>query len=148
MGTPSKQDNTLTPLTNNRVAPKKGLRAPQRDESKSRTTLCIPKGMLTAAHTAMQNSGFSLKRRSQWIEEAVEQFLSMPGFIDLVMEEFIEPGGNTTIPVTLRSSLTSRIDTEIESIRATGNFTIERSGVLRTAISQAILRQRGRAHAG
>lgn len=96
----------------------------------------------------MQSSGFSLKRRSQWIEEAVEQFLSMPGFMDLVMEEFIEPGGNTTIPVTLHSSLTSRIDTEIESIRATGNFTIERSGVLRTAISQAILRQRGRAHAG
>lgn len=137
----------MTTQVSNRSMPKRAFGGPLREETKSRTTLCIPSGMLTAAHEAMKQSKFSLKRRSQWIEEAVELFLTLPDFEDMVLEEFIEPGGNTTIPVTIRSRLAEKIDNAIQLLHQQGELNVERSGVLRTAISQAILRQRGLRHA-
>ena len=92
----------------------------------------------------MDAEGISRKRRSQWIEATVERLFALPGAEELVLEEFLDPGGNDTIPVSLPKSLKTQIDKTVAKLSQEIEKPVESSALLRTAISQYLLRARKR----
>lgn len=120
------------------------IKAPVTEKGKARTTLCLPESMLDSIHRIMDAEGVSRKRRSQWIEGAVERLYSLPGAEELVLEEFMDPGGNKTIPVSLSKPIRDRIDRTVVDLARDVEKPVESSALLRTAISQYLLRARKR----
>lgn len=120
------------------------IKAPMTEKGKTRTTLCLPESMLESIHRTMDTEGTSRKRRSQWIEGAVERLYSLPGAEELVLEEFMDPGGNKTIPVSLSKPVRDRIDRTVAELSRGADKPVESSALLRTAISQYLLRARKR----
>lgn len=123
---------------------RKPLKVPATDKGKARTSLRLPQTMLLAIHRTMDIEGVSRKRRSQWIEAAVERFFTLPGAEELVLEEFLDPGGNDTIPVSLSKVIKQRIDKTVDDLSRQSGMPVESSALLRTAISQYLLRARKR----
>jgi len=113
-------------------------------EHKSRTTLCLPNAMLALIHQTMDRENFSRKRRSQWIEMTLTHLFQLDEYESLILEEFLEPGANITIPLSLTDRLSQRIDGTIKHINQTVDLSIERSAVIRTAITQYLVRQSGK----
>lgn len=120
------------------------IKAPMAEKGKTRTTLCLPESMLESIHRAMDGEGTSRKRRSQWIESAVERLYAIPGAEELVLEEFMDPGGNKTIPVSLSKPVRDRIDRTVADLSREVEKPVESSALLRTAISQYLLRAKKR----
>lgn len=131
----------MTPIAK---PPRKPLKVPATDKGKARTSLRLPQSMLHAIHQTMDADGTSRKRRSQWIAVAVERFFALPGAEELVLEEFLDAGGNDTIPVSLPKTLKQRIDHAVEALSRQSATPVESSALLRTAISQYLLRARRR----
>ena len=96
--------------------------------------------MLNELHDCLDREGTSRKRRSQWIENAIERLVLTEDFEVIVMEEFLEEGDNLTIPLTLNASLKSMLMNVIESSESR----IETSSIVRAAISQRIMHHGGR----
>jgi len=126
-------------------APRRAIKPPAEPAGKSRTTLCLPEAMLGSIHAVMDAEGVSRKRRSQWIETTVERLFGVTGYEELILEEFIDPGRNKTIPVSLSAPLRARIDKTVQNLTREADRPVESSALLRTAISQYLLRQRRRA---
>jgi hypothetical protein len=125
-------------------APRRAIKPPAEPAGKTRTTLCLPEAMLGSIHATMDAEGLSRKRRSQWIENTVERLFGLPGYEELILEEFIDPGRNKTIPVSLKKPLRNRIDKTVQNLNQDTKRPVEASALLRTAISQYLLRQRKR----
>ena len=123
---------------------RKPLKVPTTDKGKARTSLRLPQTMLQAVHRTMDAEGMSRKRRSQWIEAATEKLFSLPSAEELVLEEFLDPGGNDTIPVSLSRALKQRIARTVDDLSRQSGTPVESSALLRTAISQYLLRARKR----
>ncbi len=125
------------------AATRKALRPVNRAPSSKRTSVCLPEAMRAEIETTMTKQGVSTKRRSQWIERAITDLHEQPSFGELVLEEFIEPGRNVTIPVTLSITVKQLVDDTAEVLTESTGRAVERSSVIRTAISQALIRNWG-----
>lgn len=110
-------------------------------DKKVRTSLCLPETMLNRIHQVMDADGVTRKKRSQWIEYTIEKLVLLPEYEKLVLEEFIEPGGNKTIPISLKKSLKTKIDKTILDLSVLTGRPVEGSSLIRTAISQYLLRK-------
>jgi hypothetical protein len=126
------------------VLARRPIKPPESPRGKARTTLCLPENMLAAIHRAMDSEGVSRKRRSQWITVTVERLFGLAGYEELILEEFIDPGGNKTIPVSLPKPLKEQIDLLVLRLARDTGKPVESSALLRTAISQYLLRMRKR----
>ena len=131
----------MTPVANPVRRP---IKPPASEKGKARTSLRLPESMLHAIHQTMDAEGISRKRRSQWIEATVERLFALPGAEELVLEEFLDPGGNDTIPVSLPKSLKTQIDKTVAKLSQEIEKPVESSALLRTAISQYLLRAKKR----
>jgi metal-responsive CopG/Arc/MetJ family transcriptional regulator len=86
--------------------------------------------------------GKSLKRRSHWVEAACEDLLQNPDREDLIREEFFD-GKTLGIPLGLDSQVIERLD-ELAQRMTSATRIVDRSSVIRTAITQAVLAAAGR----
>lgn len=90
----------------------------------------------------MIGQGWSLKRRSNWIAAACEALLAHEDREELIREEFYD-GKTVTLPLAMDSELVAAINALAERMtNPARNF--DRSSVIRTAITQAILAASGR----
>src|SRR5690606_33054742 len=91
---------------------------------------------------AMVAQEWSLKRRSSWIANACEALLSHPDCEELVREEFYD-GKTVTLPLAMDSQLVAQINVLAERLNSAERI-IDRSSIVRTAITQAVLAAAGR----
>ncbi|MEJ2754803.1 MAG: hypothetical protein P8104_02960 [Gammaproteobacteria bacterium] len=108
---------------------------------KIRTTICLPISMLNQIHKSIEEEGNSRKRRSQWIEMTILRLLDQSHYEGLIMEEFLEPGLNTTIPLSLSETTKSKIDQTLDQIKKKTHQQFEISAFIRTAISQYLIQR-------
>lgn len=115
----------------------KGLRA--------RTSFRAPKGMIETLAQHFKENNISIKKRSAWISAATEALLARPDCCDIVAEEFMDYGNSEQIPLTITEDLLCSTDRMAEVISVELNEQIERSSIIRAAITQKILIDSGRA---
>lgn len=107
-----------------------------------RSSIRLPAGMKDALEQAMLNQDWSLKRRSSWIATACEALLDNPDHEDLIREEFYD-GKTVTLPLAMDSELVAQLNTVAERMTSVKRI-VDRSSVIRTAITQAVLAAAGR----
>jgi len=107
-----------------------------------RSSIRLPAGMKDALEQAMVAQEWSLKRRSSWIANACEALLAHPDCEDLVREEFYD-GKTVTLPLAMDSQLVAQINALAEQLTSAERI-IDRSSIVRTAITQAVLAAAGR----
>ena len=71
------------------------------NQKKKRLCVRIPDSMLLDIKHTLANNSVSIKSRSKWISEAIFELLISNNYIDYVSEEWIEPGKNSILEVTL-----------------------------------------------
>lgn len=116
--------------------------APPRQASQVRSSIRLPIGMKGALEAAMVAQEWSLKRRSSWIASACEALLANSDREELIFEEFFD-GTTVTVPLALDSELVEAMDALAEAM-TTSERTVDRSSVIRTAITQAVMAASGR----
>lgn len=116
--------------------------APPPRASKVRSSIRLPAGMKDSLEQVMTGQGWSLKRRSGWVEAACEELLANPDHEELIREEFYD-GRTVTIPLGMDSDLIIRMDTLADAMTSARRI-VDRSSVIRTAITQAVLTAAGR----
>lgn len=115
-----------------------------RIEKKTRTSLRLPAVAIEMIKRSMLKHGYGSRERSRWISEAVEQLVNKNDFWDLVAEEFMDNGENEVIPLTLEYRISSLINNaEVEVKEGSGNQVVDRSIILRAAISQRLITEGG-----
>lgn len=107
-----------------------------------RSSIRIPAGMKVALEQAMQAQSWSLKRRSGWIATACEALLSNPAHEDLIREEFYD-GKTVTLPLAMDSELVMQLNAIADRMTSADRI-VDRSSIVRTAITQAVLAAVGR----
>lgn len=107
-----------------------------------RTSIRLPLGMKEAMEQAMRAQEWSLKRRSSWIAAACSALLANVDCEALIQEEFYD-GKTVTVPLALDSALAAQIGALAERMTAPDRI-IDRSSIIRTAITQAVLAAAGR----
>ena len=115
-----------------------------RVEKKTRTSLRLPSVAIEMIKKSMLKQGYGSRERSRWISEAVEQLVNKKGFWDLVAEEFMDNGENEVIPLTLEYRISSLIsNAEVQVKEGSSNQVVDRSIILRAAISQRLITEGG-----
>lgn len=99
----------------------------------------IPVRMLDSVAAAMKRQGVSDRRRSRWIEGAIERLLDGPSPAELAAEGFVEPHTGVLIPITLRTATRRRIDGLLTDAPEDLRRRIWLSAVIRAAITQRLL---------
>jgi metal-responsive CopG/Arc/MetJ family transcriptional regulator len=107
-----------------------------------RSSIRLPVGMKEALEEAMLAQGHSLKRRSNWIAAACQALLANDDHEELIKEEFFD-GKTVALPLAMDSALVARIGAVAERI-STHQRVFDRSSVIRTAITQAVMAAAGR----
>ncbi len=107
-----------------------------------RSSIRLPVGMKEALEQAMLTQGWSLKRRSNWIATACEALLANADHEELIREEFYD-GKTVTLPLAMDSELVAQLNQVAEQMTSTQRV-FDRSSVIRTAITQAVLAAAGR----
>lgn len=86
--------------------------------------------------------GWPLKRRSGWIAAACEALLANIEREDLIREEFYD-GKTVALPLAIDSELVAQMDALARRMTSPQRI-VDRSSVIRTAITQAVLAAAGR----
>lgn len=108
----------------------------------SRSSIRLPSGMKDGMEQVMLNQGWSLKRRSSWIAGACEALLANAEHEDLIREEFYD-GKTVALPLAIDTDLVARMDALAAKMTSPQRI-VDRSSVIRTAITQAVLTAAGR----
>jgi hypothetical protein len=116
--------------------------APPPRAVKARSSIRLPEGMKVGLERVMLAQGWSLKRRSSWVAAACEGLLQNPEREALIREEFYD-GKTTAVPLAMDADLLARLDDLADSMSAQGRV-VDRSAIIRTAITQAVLTAAGR----
>lgn len=116
--------------------------APPPRATVSRSSIRLPSGMKDTMEQVMVGQGCSLKRRSNWIAAACESLLADADREDLIREEFYD-GKTVALPLAIDTDLVARMDS-LAAHMTSPQRTVDRSSVIRTAITQAVLTASGR----
>lgn len=108
----------------------------------SRSSIRLPNGMKDVMEQVMLNQGCSLKRRSSWIAAACESLLADPDHEEFIREEFYD-GKTVSLPLAIDTNLIARMDAVAARMTSPQRI-VDRSSVIRTAITQAVLSASGR----
>lgn len=108
----------------------------------SRSSIRLPGGMKHVMEQVMLNQGWSLKRRSSWIAAACEALLADGEREEFIREEFYD-GKTVALPLAIDTDLITRMDA-LAAQMTSAQRTVDRSSVIRTAITQAVLAAAGR----
>ena len=106
----------------------------------SKVTVRLPTGMIHDLKKDMALSGYEERAQSRWIAEAIEQLTEMPGYEELVAEDFIAEGRNKSMKVSLPGPTTTTFKRALKTVRAALNKTDVQSMVVRTAVLQRLIK--------
>jgi metal-responsive CopG/Arc/MetJ family transcriptional regulator len=109
--------------------------------SKTKITFAIPENLKSELQARVIKNGYGLRGKSKWVSEAVESFLELKDFLDLIGYSDEMHGFDQVETVVIEYSLKMKLDKAIVDIRKEYP-TIEgvKSRILRTAILQRLLR--------
>jgi metal-responsive CopG/Arc/MetJ family transcriptional regulator len=108
-----------------------------------RTSLRLPKEMLTKLNQEMSKTGYNQKQRSKWIEVTTVNFLKRSDATNLIAEEFIVNGTTESISITTSVEANKLIKESLENVLEKEGIKKDKSAVLRTAIIQKLLASSG-----
>ena len=114
------------------------LSAPRSMQS-ARLTVRVPIGMIEDMRTDMARNKYSSRKQSRWVEEAVESFLETKSFPELIAEDFIAPGNNKPIRISLNGEMADEIEKATKLASDQENITDTKSKLVRAAIRQRLL---------
>ena len=113
----------------------KGFRAPGET---AKTSIRIQKGVKSRIADRLKEQGLSIKARSAWVTKAVDQLMSLPDFEDIVADEFLA-GESESLPYTSTTTFLDDIDSLAEKAKIATRINVDRSSVIRSAITQALI---------
>lgn len=108
------------------------------NQKRARTSFRLPDMLLQKINSSMQKQNYSMKQRSKWLNEAVLA-LREKDYSYLVLEDFLYPGVNDKIAITLNEQSASAIDEIINTIKQEEKEIAAVGAVLRTAALQRIM---------
>jgi hypothetical protein len=92
-------------------------------------------------HGAMKREGYTARQRSKWIGEAIGQLCRVDYFPELIAEDYIGPGRNTPIRITVEGDIVKEMLVAIERAKNEESLTEVQSKLVRTAIHQRLIRE-------
>lgn len=113
--------------------------APPRSTQTARRTVRVPVRMIEDLRTHMQSNHYPTRKQSRWIEEAIIQLLDAEFFPELVAEDFVAPGTNRPIRVSLNGRTEDRLVAGIKRVETEENVSDVQSKLIRTAIRHRLL---------
>lgn len=108
------------------------------NKTRVRTSFRLPEALLDKIHESMSAGGYSLKQRSLWLNEAIAA-LAKKEFALLVLEDFLYPGKNEKIPLTLTEKSAGCVQQIEQHIQQSEGETPAIGAILRTATLQRIM---------
>ncbi len=107
---------------------------------KIKISFVIPAGLQKDLKERMVHDGYSLKGKSQWVAEAIEQLFLRDSFIDLVKVNDTMQGFEKFESILIEHKLKSQLDESIINIRKKyPEIEGVQSRIMRTAILQRLL---------
>ena len=98
--------------------------------------------MLQDIEGVLRNQGITYRKRSVWISDALLAMKQQPNFIQYIQEEWLNPGNNATIQISLESAaelaLTQMLEVSAAELDKHNELV---SSIVRASIIQAILKQ-------
>lgn len=107
---------------------------------KVKISFVIPEGLQKDLREKIVLDGYSLKEKSRWVAEAVEQLLQLNSYIDLVKVNDTMNGFEKFESILIERNLKTQLDESIISIRKKyPEIDGVQSRIMRTAILQRLL---------
>src|SRR5665648_1140618 len=72
--------------------------------AKKRISVRVPTGMLSDIDNVLKQRNMTYRKRSEWISSALVDMLNKPNFIQYIQEEWLSPGNNEMIQITLEET--------------------------------------------
>lgn len=105
---------------------------------KKRLSVRMPQSMVCDIEKNLIHNKLSIKQRSKWIADAIHDLYKNTCFLDLVAEEWIEPGGNTVLQITLDQNSETLLN-EMNKVITKNLPNNDISSIVRTAIIQKLM---------
>ncbi len=119
---------------------KKVFSAPKKEEKvKRRLNVRVPEKMVQEIEVKMREDGFHSKQRSEWISQAILDLSKMESFTTFISEEWIVPGKNILLQVSVDSEAQDALEKIVSVSREELNSDDLQSSVIRTAILQKLI---------
>lgn len=107
---------------------------------KKRICVRMPSGMVDDVYNAMRKAHLSSRYRSRWISNAIIALQKKPEYISSVQEEWIVPGNNQIVQISLDSEAENALISMAEQIKNLNKEHPEiHSSIVRTSIIHALL---------
>lgn len=108
--------------------------------NKIKISFVLPEGLQKDLREKMVLEGYSLKGKSQWVEEAVGRLLILDDFMDLVKVNDVMQGFEKFESVLIDRKLKAKLDESIITVRKRyPEIDGVQSKIMRTAIIQRLL---------
>jgi metal-responsive CopG/Arc/MetJ family transcriptional regulator len=110
--------------------------------NKRRISIRMPKGMLEDIDFVLQKTNQSLRNRSKWISIAIINMSTTSNFDYMVSEEWLSPGNNESVQVTLTPEAELALSKMQEILINKENINSELiSSIVRASIIQHIIKE-------
>ena len=114
------------------------------NDKKMRTSLRLPQPVLKKIADSLITNDYSLKYRSRWICEALDEFIQIDEYPDLIAEQFMDKGDNEVIPITLRHQAHQQLAVAAQGyVERFNTAVIDQSDILRAAIIHRLIHEAG-----
>ena len=107
----------------------------------TRLTVRLPEKMLSDIQIAMTQAGYTPRQRSKWIGESIRELCRVDYFPELVAEDYIGPGHNTPVRITVDGNIYRDMQPAIERSEKEESLVEVQSKFVRTAIHQRLIRE-------
>lgn len=114
----------------------KAFKAPTK---KRVTTLCLPERMLEDLDKAVLGMHKSIRFRSRWICEAVNQLFELEKYQQHIADEWIDRGNNGKVILTIDPTSLEKINTVTQALEQKRRLKDIQSAVIRAAITQRLI---------
>jgi len=115
------------------------MRAFKPPTKKRITTICLPSRMLHDLDQAVLSEHKSIRFRSRWVCNAIDNFFNLERYKQLIMDEWIDRGNNENIILTLDPSSIDKIELVAKEMCEEKGLKDIQSGLIRAAITQKLI---------
>lgn len=111
---------------------------------KLRSSLRVPSAVIDKVEQSMLTGNYGPRNRSRWICEAIEEFIKLDAYWELIAEVFMDSGNNQIIPITL-DGVSNKLLTVAENkyLNENLNKSIDKSDIIRAAIMKRLINEYG-----
>lgn len=113
--------------------------APPRSTQTTRRTVRVPVRMIDDLRANMAANKYPQRQQSRWIEEAILALVDTEFFPELVAEDFVAPGANKPLRISLNGVTDDRLETAIKRCEEEAQIVDVQSKLIRTAIRNRLL---------